>query len=60
MVPRRDGRIASTHHLKSGNAMPSYDQLDGPQLRAVAAYQSDAAREWIAQCLLAASKAAGG
>lgn len=32
------GWIASAQHLKPGNAMPSYDQLDGPQLRALAAY----------------------
>jgi cytochrome c oxidase subunit 2 len=30
--------IASAQHLKPGNAMPSYDQLQGPQLRALAAY----------------------
>ena len=30
--------IASAQHLKPGNAMPSYDQLEGPQLRALAAY----------------------
>lgn len=30
--------IASSQHLKPGNAMPSYDQLPGPQLRALAAY----------------------
>jgi cytochrome c oxidase subunit II len=30
--------IASAEHLKPGNAMPSYDQLEGPQLRALAAY----------------------
>jgi cytochrome c oxidase subunit 2 len=30
--------IASAQHLKPGNAMPSYDQLAGPQLRAIAAY----------------------
>jgi cytochrome c oxidase subunit II len=30
--------IASAQHLKPGNAMPSYDQLPGPQLRALAAY----------------------
>ena len=29
---------ASAQHLKPGNAMPSYDQLEGPQLRALAAY----------------------
>ena len=27
------GWIASAQHLKPGNAMPSYDQLEGPQLR---------------------------
>lgn len=32
------GWIASAQHLKPGNTMPSYDQLDGPQLRALAAY----------------------
>jgi len=32
------GWIASSQHLKPGNAMPSYDQLAGPQLRALAAY----------------------
>ncbi|HEU4630046.1 MAG TPA: cytochrome c oxidase subunit II [Gemmatimonadaceae bacterium] len=32
------GWIASAQHLKPGNAMPSYDQLAGPQLRALAAY----------------------
>jgi cytochrome c oxidase subunit 2 len=32
------GWIASAQHLKPGNIMPSYDQLDGPQLRALAAY----------------------
>lgn len=32
------GWIASSQHLKPGNAMPSYDQLTGPQLRALAAY----------------------
>jgi cytochrome c oxidase subunit 2 len=32
------GWIASAQHLKPGNLMPSYDQLEGPQLRAVAAY----------------------
>ena len=32
------GWIASAQHLKPGNAMPSYDQLEGPQLRALAAY----------------------
>jgi cytochrome c oxidase subunit 2 len=30
--------IASAQHLKPGNAMPSYDQLAGTQLRAVAEY----------------------
>jgi cytochrome c oxidase subunit 2 len=30
--------IASAQHLKPGSAMPSYDQLDGPQLRSLAAY----------------------
>jgi cytochrome c oxidase subunit 2 len=30
--------IASAQHLKPGNAMPSYDQLAGAQLRAVAEY----------------------
>jgi len=30
--------IASAQHLKPGNTMPSYDQLAGPQLRAVAEY----------------------
>jgi cytochrome c oxidase subunit 2 len=30
--------IASAQHLKPGNAMPSYDQLEGTQLRALAAY----------------------
>lgn len=30
--------IASAQHLKPGNGMPSYDQLEGPQLRALAAY----------------------
>jgi cytochrome c oxidase subunit II len=32
------GWIASAKHLKPGNAMPSYDQLEGPQLRALSAY----------------------
>jgi cytochrome c oxidase subunit 2 len=32
------GWIASAQHLKPGNIMPSYDQLEGPQLRALAAY----------------------
>jgi cytochrome c oxidase subunit II len=30
--------IASSQHLKAGNGMPSYDQLEGRQLRALAAY----------------------
>jgi cytochrome c oxidase subunit 2 len=30
--------IASAQHLKPGNAMPSYKQLAGPELRALAAY----------------------
>jgi cytochrome c oxidase subunit 2 len=30
--------IASAQHLKPGNAMPSYNQLEGTQLRAVSAY----------------------
>jgi cytochrome c oxidase subunit 2 len=30
--------IASSQHLKTGNGMPSYDQLEGRQLRALAAY----------------------
>jgi cytochrome c oxidase subunit 2 len=30
--------IASAQHLKPGNAMKSYDQLEGPQLRALADY----------------------
>jgi cytochrome c oxidase subunit 2 len=30
--------IASSQHLKPGNGMPSYDQLEGTQLRALAAY----------------------
>jgi cytochrome c oxidase subunit 2 len=30
--------IASAQHLKPGNLMPSYDRLEGPQLRALAAY----------------------
>jgi cytochrome c oxidase subunit 2 len=30
--------IASAQHLKPGNAMPSFNQLEGPQLRALAAY----------------------
>jgi cytochrome c oxidase subunit 2 len=32
------GWIASAQHLKPGSAMPSFDQLEGPQLRALAAY----------------------
>ncbi|HEU4698422.1 MAG TPA: cytochrome c oxidase subunit II [Gemmatimonadales bacterium] len=32
------GWIASAQHLKPGNAMPSYDQLTGTQLRALAAW----------------------
>lgn len=32
------GWIASAQHLKPGNRMPSYDQLHGPQLRALATY----------------------
>ena len=32
------GWIASAQHLKPGNAMPSFAQLDGPQLVALAAY----------------------
>jgi cytochrome c oxidase subunit II len=32
------GWIASAQHLKPGNAMPSFNQLEGPQLRALAAY----------------------
>ena len=32
------GWIASAQHLKPGNAMPSFDELSGPQLRALAAY----------------------
>ena len=32
------GWIASAQHLKPGNLMPSYDQLEGPELRALAAY----------------------
>jgi cytochrome c oxidase subunit 2 len=32
------GWIASAQHLKPGNAMPSFDQLQGGQLRALAAY----------------------
>jgi cytochrome c oxidase subunit II len=32
------GWVASAQHLKPGNRMPSYDQLHGPQLRALAAY----------------------
>jgi cytochrome c oxidase subunit II len=30
--------VASSQHLKPGNAMPSYNQLTGAQLRAIAAY----------------------
>lgn len=30
--------VASAQHLKPGNAMPSYDQLSGAELRALAAY----------------------
>jgi cytochrome c oxidase subunit 2 len=30
--------IASAQHLKPGNLMPSYDRLEGPELRALAAY----------------------
>ena len=30
--------IASAQHLKPGNAMPSYDKLEGSQLRALASY----------------------
>ena len=30
--------IASSQHLKVGNGMPSYDQLEGRQLRALAAF----------------------
>ena len=32
------GWIASAQHLKPGNLMPSYDRLEGPELRALAAY----------------------
>jgi cytochrome c oxidase subunit 2 len=32
------GWVASAQHLKPGNAMQSYDQLEGRQLRALAAY----------------------
>lgn len=32
------GWIASSQHLKPGNLMPSYDRLEGPHLRALAAY----------------------
>jgi cytochrome c oxidase subunit 2 len=32
------GWIASAQHLKPDNAMRSYDQLEGPQLRALAEY----------------------
>ena len=31
------GWIANAQHLKPGNAMQSYDQLEGPELRALAA-----------------------
>ena len=34
------GWIASSQHLKPGNLMPSYDHLEGTQLRALAAYLS--------------------
>jgi cytochrome c oxidase subunit 2 len=30
--------IASSQHLKPGNAMPSFDKLEGRQLRLLAAY----------------------
>jgi cytochrome c oxidase subunit 2 len=30
--------IASSQHLKPGNAMPSFDQLEGAQLRLLAGY----------------------
>ena len=37
-----EGAVASwnagAQHLKPGNTMPSYDQLEGPELRAVSAY----------------------
>ena len=32
------GWIASAQHIKPGNRMPSFDQLDGPTLRAMAAW----------------------
>ncbi|WP_137388780.1 cytochrome c oxidase subunit II [Rhodoligotrophos defluvii] len=32
------GWIASSQHLKPGNRMPSFDRLDGPTLRALAAW----------------------
>jgi cytochrome c oxidase subunit 2 len=32
------GWIASAQHLKPGNTMPSYDRLEGRQLRAISAY----------------------
>ncbi|MDB5900196.1 MAG: ctaC, partial [Ramlibacter sp.] len=32
------GWIASAQHLKPGNGMPSYDQLEGAELRALAGY----------------------
>jgi cytochrome c oxidase subunit 2 len=32
------GWIASAQHLKPGTLMPSYDRLEGPELRALAAY----------------------
>jgi len=32
------GWIASAQHLKPGNLMPSYNQLEGPELRALAEY----------------------
>ena len=32
------GWIASAQHLKPGNRMPSFDRLDGPTLRALAAW----------------------
>jgi cytochrome c oxidase subunit 2 len=32
------GWIASADHLKPGNGMPSYDRMDGPTLRALAAW----------------------
>jgi cytochrome c oxidase subunit 2 len=37
--------IASAQHLKPGNAMPSYDRLEGPQLRALSAYL--ASLKWV-------------